>query len=219
VTTDDDAGEVGDEDLLLGVAEAVGQLHERFAAVEQVLSGSTEPGRRRRRRAVGIDGQAAMRRRLRPHRRDPVGTTWTVWAFDRLALAEQIRAMHLLHAWVDWLNAAYELPLTTWAVTPCWYEHPGVVRELWALMGAYEAAHTTAPSRLEPPSRSDAEKASDASAYWHERLLWPCLKRLRDEHGLRECADTKHTVRVMQSICTDDGFAGAIEKLAAGWTL
>jgi hypothetical protein len=116
-----------------------------------------------------------------------------------------------LREFVDWLNREYRLPVTTFAVPACWYHHPGVVRELYALMASYRLAYSAR-------NAGDALLPTDAPVIWHERALWPCLRRVRDEHGLRECATGKrHQAGVREPVTTDDGFAGAVEKLATDW--
>ncbi|MEU3455249.1 hypothetical protein ABZ671_16885 [Micromonospora sp. NPDC006766] len=115
-------------------------------------------------------------------------------------------ALIRIRKFVDWLNDAYELPASTFAVASCWYRHPGVVRELWALLGSYEFEFGT--------QRGSPRRSRDGPAYWHDRLLWPALRRLREEHGLRECISSGHTPRtVVEPLRTDDEFGREIERL------
>ncbi|MBN1172919.1 MAG: hypothetical protein JXA67_12155 [Micromonosporaceae bacterium] len=195
---------VSDEDLLLDIGQAVAALDRRFAAVEGALTAPAGGRRRRPYRSPRLASPSPVLR-VRGRRRDE-GLVWSVWSFDSLAPADRVVALRQLRDWVDWLNEAYELPLSTYAVPGCWYRHPGVTRELWALFGTYQQAHTT--------RGRDAERPTDAPALWHDRLLWSCLRRIREEHGMRECAAGQHTSRVRTPIRTDDGFQHTVEGLS-----
>lgn len=203
--TDTDDGEelVSDEDLLLDIGQAVASLDRRFAAVENALAAPVGGRRRRPYRSPKLSSPSSVLR-ARGRRQDD-DLAWSIWSFDSLDPAERVAALHRLRDWIDWLNEAYELPLSTFAVPGCWYRHPGVIRELWALFGGYQLAHTT--------RSRDVTRPSDASTLWHDRLLWPCLRRLREEYGMRECAAGQHASRVRTRIRTDDGFGQAVEGL------
>lgn len=209
-----------DEELLSDIGEAVVSVDERLAGVEEALRASMGVGQgvgdgrralRGRRYEPGPTSSAALRR-MRQRRSDAAGITWTVWELDHLTEAERLTALHEIRGFADWLNRAYALTVSTYAVPSCWYEHPGAVRELWALLASYHHTYTT---RV----RKEAAQPTDAPIFWHERVLWPCLRRLREEHGLRECVATnRHTHEVQTPIATDvDGFGGAVKRLAARW--
>jgi len=204
--------EPDDEGLLTDIAWAVASMDARLAGVETALVGpdGRHRGRRRGRGEPSVDVSPLLRRRRRrPGRGDAAGITWLVWAFDELAVAEQVDALRQIRAFVDWLNEAYQLPLSTWAVPSCWYRHPGAVRELWALVGSYRSAYSTDVSR-------GGMTPTDAPITWHDRMLWPCLRRLREELGLRECTASIHNTQLQSqaTISTDDGFGGAVARLA-----
>lgn len=201
-----------DEDLLLDIGRAVAGMDARLAGVEVALLGSSGGTTSRRRRARPRLPAGSLLRRARQRRGDAGGIIWSVWAFDELPPAERVDALRRIRDFADWLNAAYQLPLSTYAVPSCWYRHCGAVRELFALLAAYHDAYTTSILR-------EASQPTSAPINWHDRMLFPCLRRLREEHGLRECvAAARHTEQLHQSIATDDGFGGAVEKLAAtGW--
>ena len=80
--------------------------------------------------------------------------------------------------WVDNLVADYSIIGNNY-IPPCWPAHPGVVEELAALWRAWVAAVT-------------ADEAADAGALdlaeWHERCLWPCLRRVQsNQYTTTEC--------------------------------
>jgi hypothetical protein len=198
--------------MLAYIGAAVASVDERLVGVEAALVGPAEfrPARRRRRLSAGtgLPTPAALRR-LQRRRRDAAGNTWTVWSFDALSAPDRLRALHEIRDFVDWLNGAYELPLSTMAVPGCWYRHPGAVRELWALVASHRNAYTTR-------DETEVSRPSEAPISWHDRVLWACLLRLREELGLRECVASGHKALIEKVITTDDGFGGAVEKLAAG---
>ncbi|MFJ2087510.1 hypothetical protein ACIOBK_33635 [Micromonospora chokoriensis] len=195
-----------DGDLLLDIGNAVAAIDTRLFNVESAL---TAPGGRRRRlrpsQSSPVRRPAALRRGTGAARSDAGGITWSIWAFDHLHAIDQRVALARIRDFVDWLNTAYELSASTYGVAPCWYRHPGVVRELWTLLASYEYEFGTAPG-------SQPTRSRDGPAYWHDRLLWPTLRRLRDEHGLRECLASKHTPRTVGNpLRTDDDFDRAID--------
>lgn len=200
-----------DQELLADIGDAVASIDERLAGVEAALvaPGERQPVRRRRVRAGGGLSSATSVRRAQQRRRDAGGITWTVWAFDSLSREEQVQALEQIRTFVDWLNKAYELPLSTLAVPSCWFHHAGAIRELWALVASHRSAYTTRVS-------TEVAHPSEGPISWHDRSLWPCLRRLREELGLRECAAAGHKRLIEKVIATDDGFGGAVEKLAAG---
>jgi hypothetical protein len=80
--------------------------------------------------------------------------------------------------WIDNLIADYTIIGNNY-ITPCWPAHPGVVEELAGLWRAWTAAVT-------------ADEAANAGsmdlAEWHERCLWPCLRRLQsNQYTTIEC--------------------------------
>lgn len=197
-----------DGDLLLEIGQAVAAVDNRLVAVENAVL--TTPGRRSRRLPASRPPTVwapTLRRGRAAMRRDAAGITFSVWSFDHLCTADQVVALTRVRDFVDWLNEAYELTASTYGIASCWYRHPGVVRELWALLGSYQ--HDFGAERMSP------HRSRDGPAYWHDRLLWPTLRRLREEHGLRECiASAGHTARVVgAALATDHGFADEIERL------
>ncbi|MDM4723315.1 hypothetical protein QTQ03_28330 [Micromonospora sp. WMMA1363] len=192
-------------DLLADLGDAVVAMDGRLANIEGFLAstplGGAKPrGIRRRRTRYRLPANSAVRvaqRRQRQATTSVEGTHVTM----------RVEMLHEIRRFVDALNATYELQLSTHAVPPCWYEHPGAVRELAALMASYQTAYS--------PRRGMA--ATDAPNVWHDRVLWPCLRRLREELGLRECvANGGHVARRRKAIVTDSGFDAAIARLLEG---
>lgn len=200
-------------ELLHDTAAAVAQLKDQLAEV--LGSPGPEPGDvvsqgmprvptgRRRRRKRGRPSAALRRARNGEGGR----SEWSRWMLTAQSPTGQAASLQRLRRFVDWINHRFELPLTTWAVPSCWYRHSGVVEDLWALLAAHEAAF-----RVTIPGE---DAATDGPASWIERWLWPTLKRLRSEHGLRECVTTgKHASLFNTPIRTDDEFGAFVEKLA-----
>ncbi len=200
----------GDPALLVDIGYAVTALHDRLAGVEAALLSPPELRPVRRRSASRQPGlpSGAMLRRAQQRRRDAAGITWTVWSWDSLTHSERKAAFKELRRFVDWLNVAYELPISTTAVPACWYLHAGAIRELWALVASHRHAYTVS-------AQGNVSAPSDAPVSWHDRVLWPCLRRLREELGLRECASAGHKSLALRVVKTDDGFASAVEYVAS----
>lgn len=106
-------------------------------------------------------------------------------------------------SWVDWLTITYDL-MPSRAVLPCWPLHGAVVHELAALRSAWLHAAATA----EP---------SDSLAYWHDRLLAPCLARLHSDYQMRNCTERHHEVRAGRTTDRDvlDAVLLDVESTAA----
>lgn len=86
-----------------------------------------------------------------------------------------------LASWVDQLTTTYDLTASR-GVLPCWPAHGGAVHELAALRSAWlRAAGTPGPD--------------DALAYWHDRLLAPCLERLRSDYQMGNCVEKHENAR------------------------
>lgn len=195
----------GDGDLLAECVDAVVAMDGRLAGIEMVLSASPPAGGRgrgvrRRRTRYRLPANSAVRVAQRRH----LQATTSVGDGD---VGARVELLHEIRRFVDALNTTYELSLSTLAVPGCWYAHPGAVRELAAVMASYHSAYST--------KRGMAE--SDAPNIWHDRVLWPCLRRLREELGLRECVTNGgHVVRRQRYIVTDSGFEAAVAELLEG---
>lgn len=109
-----------------------------------------------------------------------------------------------LAAWVDWLNATYDLRPSK-SVFPCWPAHGGVVHELAALRTAWVSAATVDAS----------DDPGDAMASWHGDVLRPCLARLHEDYTLGACEDRHKPPRALRP--TDpDLLSAALERLSSG---
>lgn len=78
-----------------------------------------------------------------------------------------------LVGWVDELNASYSL-LGEYTVPPCWPAHPGVVEDLAGVHHAWKIAVIN-------DELAKNNGANDLTA-WHDRWLWPCLRRMKSGH-------------------------------------
>lgn len=90
--------------------------------------------------------------------------------------------------WVDDLNERYSLN-RQYAVKPCWPHHPGAVEELAALWSSWKKSTIAA----------ETARRNGTNDYiaWHDRWLWPTLKRLRENHyDLTNCAPSQHNTPV-----------------------
>jgi hypothetical protein len=75
--------------------------------------------------------------------------------------------------WVDRLNTDYSL-LGDYVIPPCWPAHPGVVEELAGL-------HRSWTRTMIADELAKTNGGNDLTA-WHDRWLWPCLRRLKAGH-------------------------------------
>ncbi|GAA2027404.1 hypothetical protein [Pseudokineococcus marinus] len=108
-----------------------------------------------------------------------------------------------LAAWVDWLNATYDLRPSK-SVFPCWPAHSGVVLELAALRAAWVSAATVEAS----------DEPGDAMTSWHGDLLRPCLARLHEDYQLGACEDRHKPPRAPRP--TDaDLLSAALERVSS----
>jgi len=86
--------------------------------------------------------------------------------------------------WVDELNASYSL-LGDYTIPRCWPAHPGVVEELAGLWRSWTRA-------LINDELAKNNGANDLTA-WHDRWLWPCLRRMKAGHYRNtNCRDRHH---------------------------
>lgn len=100
--------------------------------------------------------------------------------------------------WVDQLTADYSL-LTDHTIPPCWPAHPGVVEELAGLHHAWIIAMTD--------DEHATNTGSNNTTAWHDRWLWPCLRRMKAGHyRTTNCRDRHQTERITAR-ATDRSFA------------
>jgi hypothetical protein len=96
--------------------------------------------------------------------------------------------------WVDQLNTDYSI-LSDHTIPPCWPAHPGVVEELAGLHRAWIRAHIN-------DELAKQDGSNDLTA-WHDRWLWPLLRRLKAGHyRTTNCRDRHHN-EPTQTISTD----------------
>lgn len=104
--------------------------------------------------------------------------------------AYALRLWKAVREWVDWLNARY-FATGIFRILPCWYRHPVVVEELTALWAAWMSVY-------------HGKGYSQEAAYWHDRLLWPCVERIKGY--LRDCKLSEHNEAPRNIVSTDTGF-------------
>lgn len=102
--------------------------------------------------------------------------------------------------WVDQLNANYSL-LSDYAIPPCWPAHPGVVEELAGLHRAWTRA-------LINDQLAKNDGGNDLTA-WHDRWLWPCLRRMKAGHYRTTNCRDRHQVERNTSKITERSFSPA----------
>lgn len=106
-----------------------------------------------------------------------------------------------LAEWVDWLNTAYDL-IVPRTVLPCWPAHGGAVHELAALRSAW--LHAAA-----------SPEPGEAMTYWHDRYLFSCLARLREDYQMRACTD-EHVSPRARRITDLQTLAAVLVDVASG---
>jgi len=103
----------------------------------------------------------------------------------------------LLVAWVDELNASYSL-LGDYTIPACWPAHPGVVEDLAGLHHAWTIAVIN--------DELGKETGSNNLTAWHDRWLWPCLRRTKAGHNRTTNCRDRHQVERGGTAVTDRGF-------------
>ena len=94
--------------------------------------------------------------------------------------------------WVDQLAADYSL-LGDYTIPPCWPAHPGVVEELAGLHRSWTRA-------MIADELAKTSGGNDLTA-WHDRWLWPCLRRMKSGHyRTTNCRDRHQVERGMASL-------------------
>ena len=102
-----------------------------------------------------------------------------------------------LVVWVDELNADYSL-LGDYTIPPCWPAHPGVVEDLAGLHHAWRIAVIN--------DELGKDTGSNNLTAWHDRWLWPCLRRMKSgRYRTTNCRDRHHR-EVGTAARTDRGF-------------
>ena len=102
-----------------------------------------------------------------------------------------------LIGWVDQLNTDYSL-LSDYAIPPCWPAHPGVVEELAGLWRSW-----TRTMIIDETAKKNGETSLTA---WHDRWLWPCLRRMKSGHYRTTNCRSKHQPEKVTTPITDSDF-------------
>ena len=102
-----------------------------------------------------------------------------------------------LVVWVDELNADYSL-LGDYTIPPCWPAHPGVVEDLAGLHHAWTIAVIN--------DELGKQAGSNNLTAWHDRWLWPCLRRMKAGHYRTTNCRDRHHPEGSTAARTDRGF-------------
>jgi len=102
-----------------------------------------------------------------------------------------------LVVWVDELNADYSL-LGDYTIPPCWPAHPGVVEDLAGLHHAWTIAVIN--------DELGKQAGSNNLTAWHDRWLWPCLRRMKAGHYRTTNCRDRHHREGSAAAMTDRGF-------------
>lgn len=123
------------------------------------------------------------------------------WNWKELDGPKAAQLLTGLREWVDWYNARYGVTADT-RIPGCWYRHTPVVEELTAVWTAWQAAYY------------GHQSPNDAPAYWHERILWPTITRIKKSSwGLGACNPHHKDPRPGKEPSTDTEFAEHIHAL------
>jgi hypothetical protein len=96
--------------------------------------------------------------------------------------------------WVDRLNTDYSL-LGDYVIPPCWPAHPGVVEELAGLHRSW-----TRTMIIDEQAKGSGDTSLTA---WHDRWLWPCLRRMKAGHYRTTNCRTQHQPETSNTRPTD----------------
>ncbi len=117
---------------------------------------------------------------------------------DALPARRAAEVLGELATWVEWLRRVYELD----AIKPCWWRHPGLVRELLAAFAHWRDAY-------------EHGAPESAPAGWHSNVLWPLVARIGTVTNMESCRDSECGLRPFPAT-TDPELAEFLGQLADG---
>ena len=124
----------------------------------------------------------------------PTKTQPAPWNWKELKAEDRVKLMKELGEWVTWINDRYGVTDSS-RIPGCWYHHGPVVEELTAAWVAWKAAYYGHKNPV------------DAPAYWHERILWPTLARIKSSSwGFSGCTTAHKDPRPSSRPSIDPGF-------------
>ena len=124
------------------------------------------------------------------------------WNWKELNGQDRVKLMKELGEWVTWINDRYGVTDSS-RIPGCWYRHGPVVEELTATWIAWKAAYHGHKGPV------------DAPAYWHERVFWPTLARIKNSAwGFSGCITAHKAPRPSTKESTDPGFDSFLRDLA-----
>ena len=125
------------------------------------------------------------------------------WNWKELNDPERAALLTALRDWVDWYNDRYGVAAES-RIPGCWHRHGPVVEELTAVWMAWKAAYY------------GHKTPNDAPAYWHERILWPTIQRIKKSAwGLSACTPEHKNPRPKKEPSTDHAFESFLQKLGS----
>lgn len=130
----------------------------------------------------------------------PAGGSWC-WRY--LDSYEQHALLVELRDWVDYLTERYELRSV---IRPCWHLHGVAVEELTGLYVAWRATFAEKPRAY-----------SDEIIAFHDRWLWPMVRRIEERDWFRKCDGRTHVDHEAFATGTrEDEFVDHLQRITKG---
>ena len=131
----------------------------------------------------------------------PTKTQPAPWNWKELNAQNRFKLLKELGEWVTWIIDRYGVTDSS-RIPGCWYRHGPVVEELTAAWIAWKAAYYGHKNPI------------DAPAYWHERILWPTLARVKGASwGFSGCTTAHKDPRPSTRPSIDPGFDDFVKSL------
>lgn len=139
--------------------------------------------------SAGADDDELTADLFRSAFRAPSGSQGTTHRWRDMSQQQAETVWAALADWVKWLVATYQL--TTSVVPDCWWKHPEIVAELYALQRAEQASYTTDDAGFGPLA-------------FHERLPH-AVERLRNHTRTAGCVGLQsHKEPAPRALTVDD---------------
>jgi hypothetical protein len=150
--------------------------------------------------STGADDDDLTAELFRTAFRPPARTTGVTYRWREMTAAQAASAWGALAVWVRWLVATYQL--TTSVVPDCWWRHPEIVAELYALQRAELASYASDDAGFGPLGFHERLPHAVERLRMHTRTAGcvglqahkePVLRLLRlDAPGFVEWQDASH---------------------------
>ncbi|GAA3310936.1 hypothetical protein [Arthrobacter ramosus] len=139
--------------------------------------------------SAGADDDELTAELFRSAFRAPSGSQGTTYRWRDMSPQQAESVWAALADWVRWLVATYQL--TTSVVPDCWWKHPEIVAELYALQRAEQASYATDDAGFGPLA-------------FHERLPH-AVERLRTHTRTAGCVGLQTHKEPAPRVLTVDG--------------